>query len=375
MNNAATGYPKFPEELDAIIGTLLSGGLSTNRDSVIQKGAAEKVFGLRVKISKLLGAVEPHEIILTASDTIALNMIMQGISWHTGDVLLIDAMSHNAIARPAEALKKSRGVEVIPVHRKEGLEQAVSKYGQRIRMGVFSHGSNVTGDLINAREYGQFLHQHGIPFVLDAAQTIGLYPIDVEEYHASAVTFAGHKGLNGPQGTGGFYIRKTFPIAPVLFGGTGTESMSLDPEVIYPESFEVGTPAMHDLMGLYAAIQVIQTQLGGFQQYRQKICKVTQYAYDELTKLSQVVIYGDKEKRLPVISFNIPGHSCKEVGDFLGTKGIICRTGIHCAGLAIRELGCAEEYGGTVRVSFGYQNTRKDVDDLICAIRQLPKTI
>lgn len=370
FNHAATGFPKFPAMLSAMKGSLVSGELSTNRDSVVSADIKQKVFALRNEISKLLKAKQPHEIVFTASDTIALNMLMQGLPWRAGDILLIDAMSHNAIARPAEAIHEKHGVRVIPIASADDLRLAVLRYGSAIKAAVFSHGSNVTGDVIKARTIGNILYENGIPFILDAAQTIGLHAIDVELYHASAVAFAGHKGLNGPQGTGGFYIRKSFHIQPILFGGTGTESMSLSPEIIYPESFEVGTPAMHDLMGLHEAIRVINEKFGGVRLYREKAIKIAQYACDELQKIPQVIVYGKKIKELPVVSFNVRRYSCKEIGDLLAQHGIICRTGIHCAGLAIRQLGCENEYGGTVRVSFGSTNTKKEVDKMIAVLKE-----
>lgn len=370
FNHAATGYPKFPETIAAMKNALHSGGLSTNRDSVISEDVKQKVFALRQEISKLLKAKEPHEIVFTASDTIALNMLMQGMQWHAGDVLLIDAMSHNAIARPAEHLHQKYGVRVIPVKSVPYLRRVIALNGKAIKAGVFSHGSNVTGDVIKAKTIGNILYENGIPFILDAAQTIGLHPIDVELYHAAAVAFAGHKGLNGPQGTGGFYIRKSFSVDPILFGGTGTESMSLSPEVIYPESFEVGTPAMHDLLGLYASIQVINKKYGGVAGYSEESREVSQYACNKLVMIPQIIVYGKKQKQLPVVSFNVKGYSCKEIGDLLGRNGIVCRTGIHCAGMAIHELRCEKEYGGTVRVSFGSTNTKKEVDKMIAVLKK-----
>ena len=369
LNNAATGYPKFKSTVLAMNESLFSGELSVNRDSVIADSAKERIFSLRNWIGEMMNAKEPHEIIFTASDTIALNMIIQGMEWKHGDVIIIDAMSHNAIARPAEALKEKYGVEVIPVKSAEQLEK-VLKNKNNIKAGVFSHGSNVTGDVISAKKIGKILYKNKIPFILDVAQTIGLYPIDVEKFHVSAAAFAGHKGLNGPQGTGGFYIRKSFKIKPILFGGTGTESMSLNPEAVYPESFEVGTAPMHDLVGLHAAVKEIREKVG-YKIYSQIPCKIAQYACDELRKLPQIKVYGCRNKQLPVISFNIKRYSCQEVGKYLGTKGIICRTGIHCAGMAINQLKCVKEYGGTVRVSFGYFNTKADVDVLIRALEAL----
>lgn len=369
MNNAATGFPKFPAAIKAMNDSLASGVLSANRDSVISEKAKLTVFDLRKKIGNLLSAKEPHEVVFTPSDTIALNMALQGIHWRKDDVLLIDSMSHNAIARPAMAIAKKFGVIVICINSMEALEEALKTHDCRVRAAAFSHGSNVTGDVIPVVEIGKILEEHHVPFILDVAQTIGLYPIDVEENRATIVAFAGHKGLNGMQGTGGFYIRKNFQIEPILFGGTGSDSMSLAPENVYPESYEVGTPAMHDLIALHASMETIEAM--GYENYGNAIRAVTQYAYDELVKLPSVILYGGADKKLPVISFNVKGITCKEVGTYLGEKGIICRTGVHCASLAMYQLGCVEEFGGTVRVSFGLCNTKDDVNRLVDIIKSL----
>ena len=369
MNNAATGFPKFPHTIQAISKALTEGALSANRDSVVSKQASEAVFELREGISKLFRATKPHEICFTPSDTIAINMLMQGLNLKEDDVLIIDGMGHNAISRPAMALAKNCGVVVVSVSSIQELGFAIRNHGHRIKAAFFSHGSNVTGDVIDAEAIGKILYDNNIPFILDVAQTIGLYPIDAEKFHLSAAAFAGHKGLNGPQGTGGFYIRKGFHISPVLFGGTGTESMSLSPEEIFPDSFEVGTPAMHDLIGLHSAVNTI---FGiGEDEYASHIRNIAQYACSKLSDIEGVTIYGETEKKLPVISFNIKGKTCQEVGMALASNGIICRTGIHCAALAVRKLGVVNEYGGTVRVSFGWASNDSEVDTLVKAIRKI----
>lgn len=367
MNNAATGFPKFPNTMRAITNALEGGWLSSNRET--GEGAndvASQIFELRNKLSNLLHAKKPHEIVFTASDTIALNLIMQGIDWRSDGVLIIDSKCHNAISRPAMHLAKTLGVTVVSVDDLHELHIVLRAYEGRVQAAVFSHGSNVTGDVIEAEDIGNALAEYKVPYILDVAQTIGLYPIDVEKLKVSAVAFAGHKGLNGLQGTGGFYVRKGFHLKPLLFGGTGTDSMSLNPEIVYPDSFEVGTPATHDLIGLSAALAEIETSLGGYEIYRKAINSVAQYTYDELSRLNNVTVYGNPKKELPVVSFNVSGFTCKEVGSILASKGIICRTGVHCASMAMYKLGDAmEKFGGTVRVSFGWGNTTEDVDYLV----------
>ena len=372
MNNAATGYPKFPQVIEAVKESLERGVLSSRRASASFEGAAELLFSLRKKTGAFIHAEAPHEICFTSSDTIALNMLMQGLPMKEGDVLLIDRYAHNSIARPAEHLKM-RGMKILLVDGDvQSIRAAISRSmreGKKIVGAFLSHASNVTGDVIDAKGVGEVLHEWGIPFVLDVAQSIGAVPIDVEKFHLSAMAFAGHKLLNAPQGTGGFYVRKGVELFPIIFGGTGSESMSLSPDVVYPDSFEVGTPAMHDLAGLSTAFDMIDGI--GRQRYAAKLRETAQYAYDGLSILPSVIVYGDPIKKTPVISFNINGMASREVGEALAREGIVCRTGIHCAALAIKELGVLPSFKGTVRVSFGWYTTERDIEALIRAVRKV----
>lgn len=370
MNNAATGYPKFPNTIKAMTTSLERGILSPNRDSVVSMDAAAIVFGIRNELGKMLHAEKPHEIILTASDTVAINMIVFGMGLESGDAIIVDSMAHNAIARPAFELYKSKGVKIFYANTPSELETILLKDHKTIKAALFSHASNVTGDVVDVQKLADICFRFRIPFILDAAQSIGIIDINVEKLHASAVAFAGHKGLNGPQGTGGFYIRKGFDLNPILFGGNGSDSLSIDPPLVVPDSFEVGTPPMHDLVGLYFSIVEIVNQIGQFT-YSYKLRDIVNYAYKKLLTVPNIVMYGECIKEIPVISFNIKGKKCKEVGDFLATKDIVCRTGIHCAALALQKMGVVEQYGGTVRVSFGYYNTKQEVDTLVGVLNDL----
>lgn len=366
MNNAATGFPKFPEVIEAVKESMEKGMLSS-RDSVTTVEDASFMFSLRSAVGSLIGAKMPHEICFTCNDTLAMNMLILGMGLKSGDSVLVDCMAHNSLARPAAALAR-RGVRMVTVGTPDDVKASL-KDEPNIKAAFISHASNVTGDVMDIESIGEILYSHGIPFVVDAAQTIGIIPINVEKAHISALAFAGHKGLNGPQGTGGFYIRKTLSLDPIIFGGTGTESFSLLPETVYPDSFEVGTPAMHDLMGLKKAIETV---LGiGIGKYAGKMNRLAQEAYDGLDSIKGVTVYGSPVKKVPVVSFNIKGFACKKVGDELAKEGFICRTGMHCASMAMTHLGVMEEYGGTVRVSFGWYNEEQHVQAFLKTVRRL----
>lgn len=382
MNNAATGYPKFNKTIRAVTSALENGELSSNRDAVDVLGLGAKIFRLRAQISDFIGVVEPHNICLTPSDSIALNIIIQGLvpKNNTSPVVVFTTpYEHNSVSRPLAFLERAVPhviVEKIPFKDGDvdfsGLEDLILHYKKSkisIAGAVCSHGSNVTGDIIDIISLGTLLHNHKVPFVVDAAQTIGIVPIDVEQSYVDALTFAGHKFLNGPQGTGGFYVRDSFPISPLFFGGTGNGSGEVNPPIIRPDSFEVGTPATHDLLGLSASIDVITDDIGK-DIYRETILSCAQYLRERLEEVPNIIIYGAVKKDTPVVSFNIKKTSCFDVGQYLSSFGIVCRTGIHCSAYSMTALGL-EEYGGSVRLSLGYYNTKKEIDFVVDKLKSI----
>ena len=374
LNNAATTFPKFEKTLEMIRFSLQEGLVFCNRDSVEFIKVSRMIFDLRQMLGDFIGAKKPHNICFTTNDTLALNMIIQGLPVKKDQYVLYTSHEHNSVSRPLVAMEKQGKFRLMEIPFFCGdldykyLEATVSEYKNKIAFGVFTHASNVTGDLIDAERVGKILKKGKIPFVLDAAQSIGVVPIDVEKANISALSFAGHKFLNGPQGTGGFYLRKTCQLTPILFGGTGNNSMELEPHVLCPDSFEVGTPAIHDILGLYASLKVIVEDIGA-KNYAKKILFLSQYLRNRLEEIDGIVIYGNKDKKSSAVSFNINGHSPKDIGVFLGTKGVVCRVGAHCAALTIRQLGVK----GTVRLSCGYYNTRHQIDYVIDCLKEFAK--
>lgn len=375
FNNAATSYPKFQQTIDGIYNALVNGSMGCKRDSVEDDNVNKIIFDLRESISGMIHAKKPHSICFTHNDTVAINTILLGYKGlKKGDMVLTDKYVHNAVSRPLIQLQKEKGIKIVYIDTVDEIKKVTKEHDGEIKFAIFSHGSNVTGDLLPVQEIGDILYLQNIPLILDVAQTLGVIDIDVEKMKISALTFAGHKVLNGPQGTGGFYIRKGLPVNPILFGGTGNNSMELDPQVVFPDSFEVGTPAIHDLIGLYYSIDTILNGIG-FDKYSTKLKDITNYAYEQLEDVPNIILYGNKNKELPVISFNIKGITAMEVGHFLGKYGIICRTGIHCASKAIEAMNVLDEYGGTVRISFGWFTKEEEIDFLIKTLREIPNIV
>ena len=378
LNNAATSYPKFPEMVSAISSALNDGFVFCNRDAVESTIIPKTIFQLRENISELIHASEPHNIIISTNDTLCLNNIIFGRDYNEKKVIITSDTEHNSVSRPLYVLKeKNKNIKIITIHVHNGiidfddLENKIKENKNNINFALFSHASNITGDLINIDRLGKLLFKYNIPFVLDTAQTLGYVNINVEKNKISALTFSGHKGLNGPQGTGGMYLRNTFNINPILFGGTGNSSSSINPPIVYPDSFEVGTPAIHDILGLACSINVLNKKIG-FNRYQKKILFNTNYLLNKLKKIDNIIIYGNlnKKKETPIISFNIKGHTCKDIGEILGENNIVSRTGYHCSALGMKSLNVTD-FGGTVRLSCGYFNTIHELDFVVDVLSRI----
>lgn len=372
FNNAATSWPKFPSTVRRMREALEKGQVYCGRDTADFMDTEKTVFSLRENLGKILHASEPHEICLASSSTLALDEIILGrAAWLRengmpcdGFVLCSDR-EHNSVMRPLQHLKDAYGIPFACVPTPDGVlsEDALDaviedmrKNGRAPVLAVFSQVSNVTGDVLNAGDAGRFFEARSIPFVLDATQGIGIVPVDVESMKCAAVAFAGHKGLNGPQGTGGFYIRKGFEINPILFGGTGHASSRIDPPVEFPDSFEVGTPPVHDVIGFADAVEQVVSMNGA---YSRKILDVSGYCRDKVAKISGYRVLGNGRQESPVFSFVPEQGSPGAVAEHLWrTAGINCRAGLLCSPMGVHACGA----DSVVRFSFGFYNTKGEAD-------------
>lgn len=381
FNNAATSWPKFPSTLAAIKDALANGQVYCGRDTADFLGTEKTLFDLRENLGKILHASKPYEICFASSSTVALDELVLGraeflrsVDKLDGGFILCSDCEHNSVMRPLQHLKDRYGVPFVPVRTmlgkmtEESIAEAIREgeaLGRKPLFAVFSHASNVTGDVLNAGEVGLFLEKKGIPLILDVTQSIGIAIVDVESSSCSAAAFAGHKGLNGPQGTGGFYIREGFDILPILFGGTGHASSSIDPPVAIPDSFEVGTPPVHDLIGLANAVGTLLSMHDG---YKKKILGVTQYCRDEVAKIKGYRVFGSQTKESPIFSFVTDRATSSAVASALWDESRVnCRSGLLCSPMGVHALGC----DSVVRFSFGFYNTMEEADAAVGVLRRL----
>lgn len=373
LDNAATSFPK-PDEVARSVYEFIHflGGNSGRGNNQLSRKSSEILDDTRRKLAQLFNIGAYERIAFTPNITYSINLALHGFL-EAGDHVITTSMEHNAVARPLYALS-AQGIEWTRVKcdadgrlDPEMLEQNIRANTKLI---CILHASNVTGTIMPIREVGRIAAKHKILFMLDTAQTAGIIPIDVIKDGIDILTFTGHKGLLGPQGTGGIYIKPGLDIKPLIRGGTGSFSESLLQPEFMPDVLESGTMNMPGLMGLNASIGFILSK--GVNTIREHEQRLGQDLIDGLKEIKGVHLYGpgDLNKQTAVISFNLAGLYCGDLALLLEERyGIISRAGLHCAGLAHNTIGTGEE--GCCRLSPGYFNTGEDIQyviDSICEI-------
>jgi len=374
FDNAATSWPKPVNVYRKMNEFLHKWGANPGRAGHRMAVAAERMIEeTRYQIARFFGIDDHRRIIFTLNCTDSLNMGIKGLL-RRGDHVITTYLEHNSVSRPLEGLVKKGVITVTRVsHSEEGfidLEELCKAFTPETRLVVVVHGSNVIGSLQPIQEIGKICEEKGVIFMVDAAQTAGVIPIDVGRDNIDLLAFPGHKALFGPPGTGGLYVGPRVDLEPWREGGSGVDSESeLQPEAL-PFKLEGGTINTIGVAGLGEGIAFIQKE--GIEKIRQHEMKLTTYLLQKLSEMRKVRIHGprDGEERIGTVSFNIEGLSPAQVGAILDESfDIACRTGLHCAPYAHKKLGTFPE--GTVRFSLGYFNTREEVDFAINSLTQI----
>ncbi len=374
LDNAATSYPKPDCVLEAMSYYFKDIGANSGRSAHKQAQEASRlVFEAREGIAKLIGAKDSSRIIFTSNATEGLNTAILG-SLEKGNRVITTSMEHNSVMRPLRFLEKNRGIKVDVIKCSEkgilNLDDIKKKITKDTKLIVATTASNVVGTLLPIQNIARIAKEYNILFLVDAAQTIGSIPIDVEESQIDMLAFSGHKGLLGPQGTGCLYIKEDIKLTPLKFGGTGSKSEFETQPDFLPDKYESGTPNLIGITGLGASVKFILDK--GVENIREKEKKLTEYLLQELQKIKKVIIYGtqDSQKQTAVVSINIKDMESSDVGDILDRDYEIgVRCGLHCAPIAHQTIGTFPS--GTVRISLGYFNTEADIDYLLRAIRKI----
>ncbi|MBN2036506.1 MAG: aminotransferase class V-fold PLP-dependent enzyme [Chitinispirillaceae bacterium] len=376
LDNAATSFPKPEQTLEAASRFARDIGVSAGRSAHRRAVEASRIiFSARERLAALFNARDASRIVFTLNATQALNLILLG-SIRPGDTVVTSSLEHNSVMRPLRYLKKEHGVhvEIIPCSRQGehdcSLWDAALK--KRPRLAVVNHGSNIVGTIAPVAEIGRMCRNNGVLFAVDAAQTAGIIPIDVQDMSIDLLAFSGHKGLLGLQGTGGAYLRENCNPVPSAFGGTGSNSESDEQPLFMPDRYESGTLNGPGLAALDAGVAFVQ-ELG--------LATITRHGeylrsllFEKLGALISVRIVGPgaSAHALPTVSIVVEHVDNGVVAQRLNEEhDIAVRVGLHCAPLAHRTIGTFPS--GTIRISLGYFNTEGDVAALVAALGALCK--
>ena len=376
LDNAATSRPKPAGVAEAVVNAMQTCGNSGRGGNSEALAASRTVFQVRQRIARLLGCPRVERVAFTPNSTAALNTAISGLLG-PGDHIISTDLEHNSVLRPLYRLR-AQGAEVdfVPADRNGQLDYTAFEKLLRpnTKAVVCTHGSNLTGDLVDIDFVGNFCREHKLLFILDASQTAGVFPIDMVKQHIDVVCFTGHKSLLGPQGTGGLCVAEGVDVRPLVVGGTGVQSFLETQPDAFPEHLEAGTLNTHGLAGLGASLKFLEET--GIDNIRAHEAALADRFYQGVKDIPGIRIYGnhDVALRAPVVALNLGDADSAEISDELNVRfGIATRPGAHCAPRLHRALGTEEQ--GAVRFSWSWANTEEETDAAIAAIKTLASEV
>lgn len=374
LDNAATTMHKPKEVIDAVVCAMSSMGNAGRGANEASLSASRIIYDTREKLCRFFHGENPRQIVFTNNSTESLNIAIKGLL-NPGDHVITTMLEHNSVLRPLYEMKE-KGVELTIIEsdkngrfRLEDMEAAIRP---NTKMIVCTNGSNLTGNYVPLKPVGELAKKHDILFVVDASQTAGVFPIDVQDMMIDVLCFTGHKGLLGPQGTGGMYVKEEIKIRPLKTGGSGVQTYSKTHPAEMPTALEAGTLNGHGIAGLHAAMSYLEET--GVDHIRAREQELMWRFYEGVKDIPEITIYGDfsTKERCAIVTLNIGEYDSSEVSDALLTEySISTRPGGHCAPLMHEALGTVEQ--GAVRFSFSHYNTEEEVDTAIEAVRELAK--
>lgn len=371
LDNAATTLRKPPAVAEAVLEAMGSFGNSGRGAYGEALDAGRCIYETRLLLGELFRCPADH-VCFTPNSTAALNTAIAGLL-SPGDHVISTDWEHNSVLRPLYRFRAQGGsVDFLPADRQGrlDLDQLPALLRRETKAVVCTHASNLTGDVMDLRRVGSFCRRHGLLFVLDASQTAGVLPIDMEALGIDVLCFTGHKSLLGPQGTGGLCVRPGVEIRPLLTGGTGVQSYRETQPEAYPTRLEAGTLNGHGLAGLRAAL-LFRKEVGQEVILRHETALARRF-YDRVRDIPGIRLYGNFESslRAPIVALNLADADSGAVADALWERwGIAVRPGAHCAPRLHRALGTEEQ--GAVRFSWSYFNTAEETDAAAAALRVL----
>ena len=378
LDNASTTFPKAPTVATAMSDYITNRGININRGSyALAYDVEDIIYTTRQRLNTLFNGHDPSHVIFTQNVTMSLNMVIKGLL-KSGDHVLVSSMEHNAVMRPlTQLLDKGITFDTIPCDstgsiQMDSIEPLIRPNTVAL---IINHASNVCGTIQPLESIGPICKAHNLQFIVDAAQTAGVIPIDVKACHIDALCFTGHKGLLGPQGIGGIILTKEMAqnLTPLIAGGTGSFSHLETMPTHMPDAFESGTLNLPGIIGLNEGLAYIESQ--GMENIHNHELALTQAFLEGLQSIDGINIVGKQniQDRTAVVSITIDGMDPANIAyELESTYHIMTRVGLHCAPRAHQTLRTYPE--GTVRFSFGYANTHKDVESALSALNTIVKS-
>ena len=373
LDHAATSWPKPPEVAAAMMNALQSGANAGRGNYSLAIGSGRVLVKTRSVLAGLFGVSNAQDIAFTHNTTMSLNMAIRG-TLKAGDHVISTMTEHNSVRRPLEYLRKTLGIKVdyLKVDR-EGqldLKELKNAFQPNTKMVICNHSSNLLGSILPIGDIGDIVKSHGAVFLVDAAQSAGSLDIDVKKMNIDLLAFPGHKGLLGPQGTGGLYISPDLDLEPLMHGGTGSQSENSEQPSVRPDRYEAGTQNTVGIAGLLAGVQKVQSL--GISIIHEKEWTLTQRLMEGLSHIPGIRLLGPSlgAPRTGIVSFVVDGEESANIAYRLDRDyKIAVRAGMHCTPLAHKAVDTLES--GAVRASVGVDTTEHNISRMLAAMDEL----
>lgn len=371
LDNAATTMKKPQCVIDAVVNAMTNMGNAGRGANEASLDASRIIYDTREKISDLFNLKNPSRVAFTCNSTESLNTAIKGVLTNE-DHAITTSLEHNSVLRPLYELE-SKGMElsIVPCDENgninyDDFEKLIQKNTKAI---ICTHASNLVGNLLDVKKIGEIAKKHSLVFIVDASQSAGVFPIDMQDMNIDILCFTGHKGLLGPQGTGGLCVRENVAVRPLKVGGSGINTFSKTQPKAMPTILEAGTLNGHALAGLNAALDYLKEEgIGNIQKREEELMF---RFYNGIKDIKDIKIYGNFEnKRAAIVAFNVGDIDSAAFSDELSLyHDISTRPGAHCAPLMHKAMNTVDQ--GAVRFSFSHYNTEEEVDTAINAVKEI----
>lgn len=371
LDNAATTMKKPQCVIDAVVAAMSHMGNAGRGATSAALDASRVIYDTREKLSDLFNLQNPSRVAFTCNSTESLNTAIKGIL-SSGDHAITTALEHNSVLRPLYDLQ-AKGMELSIVDCDENGNIDYNDFEKLIKENtkaiVCTHASNLVGNVLDVKKIGSIAKKHNLIFIVDASQSAGVFNIDMQDMNIDILCFTGHKGLLGPQGTGGICVREGIDVRPLKVGGSGVNTFSKEQPVEMPTHLEAGTLNGHALAGLNAALDYLKEE--GIDNIQKREEELMFRFYNGIKDIKDIKIFGNFEnKRAAIVTFNVGDIDSAAFSDELSfAYDISTRAGAHCAPLMHKAMNTVEQ--GAVRFSFSHYNTEEEIDTAIKAVKEI----